>query len=572
MKNRIHKINQYLLERHPNIWNTRIVWMLLTGLLLHCIFFVIGFLSLPKVEMLHERNVVFNFFENGSVFFSIITSILLLVVWIVYLVKNNAFNNFYPTSKNDLFKQLCCYFVIILVNISFYISYMGGVKSFINMQYPDSDFYTEVSTANKAAVFLSQKVDHYTLDNIKYPSPFDTLHAFTTSYPEEYSVSFKNNYYTFYTSKDIKCYKGEECPDDYITKDKIDSLGYTVYTVKDKIVNIKPFLPTPINPVSYFYFSDNFYNPNGDKNNLKSVFDISMDWNIKYNSVAHNKYVYDLLKRNNPEELKEILSNFLNLAKKYKAKNNLTTDSWFEIIYHPKENFKVHQFIREENTINEDYFRSNDHLKAIEIYFNEHLSDYYIEHDKIHNAFENIDEVKHFSIFSPAIFILIIIAFSITMLLYIYRISSLKIFILSIISAIVISILVSLIIVLIYYLEIFDNSNDYFPLLIILLTGSLIIGFSFLDKKLSKTITGICINITASGIGLYFLLIIIIIEMYQRNQCHEEYDQYNTFRSCPTILDWLPFGAWIIAFLVSSFIFLYFYGSRIRKWKALPEG
>ena len=48
MKTYFTKIDQYLLENYPTIWNTKIVWMLLVNIIIHILFFFIGFLEKPK--------------------------------------------------------------------------------------------------------------------------------------------------------------------------------------------------------------------------------------------------------------------------------------------------------------------------------------------------------------------------------------------------------------------------------------------------------------------------------------------------------------------------------------------
>ena len=51
MKTYFTKIDQYLLENYPTIWNTKIVWMLLVNVIIHILFFFIGFVkSAPKNE------------------------------------------------------------------------------------------------------------------------------------------------------------------------------------------------------------------------------------------------------------------------------------------------------------------------------------------------------------------------------------------------------------------------------------------------------------------------------------------------------------------------------------------
>ena len=64
MKKFIYKTNQYLLERYPTIWNTKLVWMLSIALVLHLIFFVFGLFTLVNPKMLQDSNVEYIFFEN----------------------------------------------------------------------------------------------------------------------------------------------------------------------------------------------------------------------------------------------------------------------------------------------------------------------------------------------------------------------------------------------------------------------------------------------------------------------------------------------------------------------------
>ena len=204
MKTFIHKTNQYLLERYPTIWNTRLLWMLLTAVILHLIFFVFGCFTLTNPELLHEYNIKDIFFDNGAVFLSSIISILLLVSWLIFMFKNNAFKNFYPTSTSKLFGQFICYFVIIFCCSTFYLSYNYGLKTYISATYPDEEVASEIVTANDAALFLSESISNYTLDVRRYPKPFYDLYCETdTQWKSDSipSVQFLDINYTYYTLK-----------------------------------------------------------------------------------------------------------------------------------------------------------------------------------------------------------------------------------------------------------------------------------------------------------------------------------------------------------------------------------
>ena len=116
--NFINKINNYLIQRYPTIWNTRIVWMLAISLLVHIVFYFIGFISHSSPLSLQNSRVIDDYFSSGVIMVHIIVSMLMLVGWLVYMFKNNGFKNFYPTSNLKLFGQFVCYLVIVFASIS----------------------------------------------------------------------------------------------------------------------------------------------------------------------------------------------------------------------------------------------------------------------------------------------------------------------------------------------------------------------------------------------------------------------------------------------------------------------
>src|SRR5690606_3380798 len=104
--NFINKINNYLIQRYPTVWNTRIVWMLLISLLVHCLFFFIGSVSQTESSAYNDYyNSEIRYFKSGWSFTGAIISMLMLVGWLVVMFKNNAFKNFYPISNIQLFGQ-----------------------------------------------------------------------------------------------------------------------------------------------------------------------------------------------------------------------------------------------------------------------------------------------------------------------------------------------------------------------------------------------------------------------------------------------------------------------------------
>lgn len=119
------KINTFLLENHPLLWNMRIVPTILVAFLFHVLFFIIGIFS---------GDVVFNELAKYdsttatsiTIFFSILVSVLVFVVWIIYYFRNNAFRDFYPTSAKKLYCEWLIIFIIAVFNVSYSVSFLVG--------------------------------------------------------------------------------------------------------------------------------------------------------------------------------------------------------------------------------------------------------------------------------------------------------------------------------------------------------------------------------------------------------------------------------------------------------------
>src|SRR5690606_38077216 len=135
--NFISKINKYLIERFPTIWNTKIVWILLICLPIHGLFFLIGYFSHTNPQTLHFGYTARDYFNSGMVLVHIIISLLLITGWLVAMFKNNAFKNFYPLSRTQLFGTFLFYFILIFCSVSFSFSSQSWLKLFITKEYPD---------------------------------------------------------------------------------------------------------------------------------------------------------------------------------------------------------------------------------------------------------------------------------------------------------------------------------------------------------------------------------------------------------------------------------------------------
>jgi len=584
MKTYIRNINQYLLERYPTIWNTKIVWVLSISLIVHLIFFLFGLFSLNNPELLHDRGAKDIFFDNGSVFLSIILSILILVFWMINMFKNNAFKNFYPVSRFKLFSQFMHYFVIIFCATTFYYSYNYGVKTYISSVYNDARFTKEITIANKAAIFLSHDIKDYTVNKRKYPAKvFDELYCenrkdfIDIQAPHFTFLDFKYQFYSLTTKTQIgDTYHEPNSLAGYIYKNTNDSI--ITYFYKDTVVDVSKHFKTT--QPSYYNYSDVFFNTGEYDSDIFTQKEFKHNSNLFYDNyedlshpkaqLAVNKTAYELLDRNNPEELQQLLSNFLEISDTYKIKHNLTSDNWFKLIYHPT-NFNIHALIDLNDRI--IYRVENDEQTELQKYNNSHFTDYYIASDNLKNAFENIDDIKSSDIISYEINFFLWLSLIITSILFAFRITGLKPLLFSIITAGVLSIFVALLGVLFSFITEVSGDNvgfitSYFTFFIG--TAILLIPIKF-SKAISKQIVAICLNLSIVGFIPYVFLIIGIISLHQEAYCDIINATTNDYNNCFILIR--DFGVYLSYILFGlAFIFIYFYTAIIKKWKALAEG
>ena len=131
-------MKKYLLERYPAIWNIQIVWLFPLILLAHLFFFGLGFVMLSDEAMSNYYYYLGDNFKGLPMLLNFIIIVLLLVGWLIYLFRNNAFERFYPVSRWQLFWRFVVYFAVIGGIISSSFSFMAGEKAKVYWRYTDS--------------------------------------------------------------------------------------------------------------------------------------------------------------------------------------------------------------------------------------------------------------------------------------------------------------------------------------------------------------------------------------------------------------------------------------------------
>ncbi|GEN76941.1 hypothetical protein [Chryseobacterium hagamense] len=620
---KINKFNQYLLEKYPTVWNTKIVWMLLAGIVIHILFFIIGYVSHADPSSLQKQEVKDDYFRDGMIFIHLIISVLMIVGWLIMMLKNNAFKNFYPSSKEKLFLQFVQYFVILFVSTTFYFSYMAGFKMFIKNRYPDRQMSEYVEVINRANAFLSQNPEYYTLDNRTFPQFYDIycetdinkidrsqkyfvyynrVYQYNTLYAKTVYQKDRYGNFLFPANEDRKRLA--------YSKNNANSLTY--YFKKD-VVDLSPYINTT--GFTYYNFSVVFY-----ENDLQEQLHLSpeemygddhdhvIEEHYKKKKFEINRLTTELLNRKNPAEIGKLLARFLDISKKFGIRNNLDAKGWLKTVYQP-DDFKVRYFIKkykpeqgEEYDLNKmpldeegnyvytetvadsaaavvDGTVVNDSVQirnfnpdiekqlSPEKYFKNNMTDYYYYTDDLSSLLKNVDLIKSTDFFSENIHVYIWIAFFLATVIFNFRITGLKPLLFSMISAGVLLLAVVLISVL--FSASFGRNNleffiSYFGLAIGLI---ILLGPVVMMKRLGKLVASLFINISVNAFVLFLLLIFFIIHLHQLESCKS----VNVMSyECKTIITTLEFNLSYMI-LVGGFVFLYLYTSVLQRWKAMPE-
>ena len=87
----------------------------------------------------------------------------------------------------------------------------------------------------------------------------------------------------------------------------------------------------------------------------------------------------------------------------------------------------------------------------------------------------------------------------------------------------------------------------------------------------SKLFRSILINISINGFVSYAFLIIAIINLHQEEACSKLRVLSTQYVPCHTILEAFEPNVWSFIFITIGFVFIYFYSSVIKKWKASAE-
>lgn len=150
----LDKLQNDLLLKHPLLWNIKIIPLLAVTLTLHIIFFGIGYVS-GAINFKETGFEYFSYSDNSGVVvtFSILISLLVLIVWLVYYFRNNAYKSYYPQHNTSLYKEWLLILVISILNCSYTASYFFAQDLRARSYFPEEEFSRRIDVLSMASLF-----------------------------------------------------------------------------------------------------------------------------------------------------------------------------------------------------------------------------------------------------------------------------------------------------------------------------------------------------------------------------------------------------------------------------------
>lgn len=506
-------IQKYLLINHPILWNTKIVPATVILLVINLIFFLLG-LAEGKLNF----NETHNDYDYGNdatvIFFSVLLSILFIVVWMVYYLKNNSFKSFYPKSNFSLFKEWMILFFISFLTTLFSLSFYLGKDVRIRSYYSEAE-------AKKRCEILS--MGSYFVEG-----------------------SYSNNY-TDYAATEATVIDVE-------TDSTVVGSGYK----NDTLVSF--------NGRKYLYFS--LINKNLNSYTF---------FNSESDSLRERKLKLWLVNQQK-DSIKKKFKEYLSIAKEHNLKANIDENKWFELIYDYPD-FVNHKSIGSDNDGQPYYLDNyqntkfdsvNKYLKVINKDLTMEYYKYYVPESNLNYNYGKISDSWVKPVFSFAtLLISLYFGIGLSLLLFSFRVTSGRNWLITLISLGVINIIFGIIAAI-------SREDLVYPILL-LATGlfSIVYFFITLSRKKSKNISAVFLNAMLWILPAMLPIIYFMIQKVLRDLAYSD-DDMLPYAKSPyyyaerQMEDNAPLFLYLnLVFMILMMLLLSF---KIKKWRGLAEG
>jgi hypothetical protein len=183
------KLNQYLLTNYPLLWNTRVVQLLLANAVIHLLYFLAGYFSFNMQTIQFHYYYEYSF---GLLSFSILCSIAVLVLWLVFYLRNNALKQFYRLGQWHLVKEWGLILLALFTSITYFESFQYGERKKARSITSLAQLRQEANAINLAMAFIPiNKEDYFILHNCEAQQQGNIAYRSSIDYSD--TLNFNNN-------------------------------------------------------------------------------------------------------------------------------------------------------------------------------------------------------------------------------------------------------------------------------------------------------------------------------------------------------------------------------------------
>ena len=511
-------IQKKLLLKYPLLWNTKFVPMVAIGLLLHLIFFGLGYLD-GTIDFSNRNNLDI---EVTCILFGVLLVIIIIILWLVNYFKNNSLKSFYSKSKYSLFYEWLQIFVVSTLLITFYLPFSVGKQLHQRSYYSLEETTNRCKTIATADMFIDGSFGETEIDSLA-SGLIDSLgNKIALNYnPEDADTA------------------------EYATeKESMAVEAVAAYTYKDHII---------FNGKKYDQFS--LVNRN--------TFEFTV---ISREQDSLNRIkVQNWLHQDNQAEVKKLMDNYLKLIREHNLATNLTLDKWFQAVYKAPEfdEFLYIQPYLKEYETDESY--NNSYVYATKVGNEERkYSKYFIQQDVLKEKYDTVSEAHTDSFFNIEIILGFLYgAFGLSILIFSFRVTSGKSWLIAVVTTGVINIVYGI------FTVITGVGNMYFYLILFTILGIIFYFFLIYYNKKNLQLSRIALNLFLwSFIGIIPLIYLIIQEHYASS-----YDYRIGYNYTSPEYQWMrdhTIHMFSINFIL-AILTLFFLSKIIRNWKGISE-
>ena len=511
-------IQKKLLLKYPLLWNTKFVPMVAIGLLLHLIFFGLGYLD-GTIDFSNRNNLDI---EVTCILFGVLLVIIIIILWLVNYFKNNSLKSFYSKSKYSLFYEWLQIFVVSTLLITFYLPFSVGKQLHQRSYYSLEETTNRCKTIATADMFIDGSFGETEIDSLASGLIYSLGNKIALNYnPEDADTA------------------------EYATeKESMAVEAVAAYTYKDHII-----------------FNGKKYDQFSLVNRNTFEFTVISREQDSLNRIQVQNWLY----QDNQAEVKKLMDNYLKLIREHNLATNLTLDKWFQAVYKAPEfdEFLYIQPYLKEYETDESY--NNSYVYATKVGNEERkYSKYFIQQDVLKEKYDTVSEAHTDSFFNIEMILGFLYgAFGLSILIFSFRVTSGKSWLIAVVTTGVINIVYGI------FTAITGVGNMYAYLILFTILGIIFYFFLIYFNKKNLQLSRIALNLFLwSFIGIIPLIYFIIQEHYASS-----YDYRIGYNYTSPEYQWMRDHT--IHMFSLNFIFailtLFFLSKIIRNWKGISE-